>query len=253
VAEGKMPEGTERNSTPGQSSFATTHWSVVLAAGDVSSPDYTRALSTLCRTYWYPLYVYLRRWGCDRERAEDYTQAFFAGLLERQSIGEADPKRGKFRSFLLASLKHFLADEWDRSQAQKRGGERKVLSLDIEDGETRYSREPVDNLSPEKLFERYWALEVLKEAMARLKAEYATANKIELFDYLKTYLTGEQDSIPYRDAADRLSMTEGAVKVAAHRLRQHYAEFVREQIAQTVTTPEQIEEEICELYAALAD
>ena len=253
MPEGKMPEGTERNSTPGQSSFATTHWSVVLAAGDISSPDYTRALSTLCRAYWYPLYVYLRRWGCDRERAEDYTQAFFASLLERQSIGDADPKRGKFRSFLLASLKHFLADEWDRSQAQKRGGERKVLSLDIEDGETRYSREPVDNLSPEKLFERYWALEVLNQAMARLKAEYVTANKIELFNYLKTYLTAQLDSIPYRDAADRLHTTEGAVKVAAHRLRQRYAELVREQIAQTVTTPEQIEEEICELYAALAD
>ena len=253
MSEGKMPEGTERNSTPGQSSFATTHWSVVLAAGDISSPDYTRALSTLCQTYWYPLYVYLRRWGCDREQAEDYTQDFFASLLERQGIGKADPKQGKFRSFLLASLKHFLADEWDRSQAQKRGGGKKVFSLDIEDGETRYHCEPADNLSPEKLFERYWALEVLKQAMSRLKAEYVTANKIELFNYLKTYLTAGQDSIPYRDAADRLNMTEGAVKIAAHRLRQRYGEFVREQIAQTVTTPEQIEEEICELYAALAN
>jgi RNA polymerase sigma-70 factor (ECF subfamily) len=252
VSEGKMPEGTERNSTPGQSSFATTHWSVVLAAGNQSSPDYTRALSTLCRTYWYPLYVYLRRWGCDREQAEDYTQGFFAGLLERQGIGKADPKQGKFRSFLLASLKNFLADEWDRSQAQKRGGERKVFSLDIEDGETRYSREPVDDLSPEKLFERYWALEVLKQAMARLKAEYGTANKIELFNYLKTYLTAGQDSIPYRDAADRLNMTEGAVRVAVHRLRQRYRELVRQEIAQTVTSPDQVDEEINELFAALA-
>ena len=252
MPEGKMPEGTERNSTPGQSSFATTHWSIVLAAGNQSSPDYTRALSTLCQTYWYPLYVYLRRWGCDREEAEDYTQGFFASLLERQGIGKADPKQGKFRSFLLASLKHFLADEWDRLQTQKRGGERKAFSLDIEDGETRYSREPADNLSPEKLFERYWALEVLKQAMARLKAEYVTANKIELFNYLKTYLTAEKDSIPYRDVAARLNMTEGAVRVAVHRLRQRYGELVREEIAQTVTTPEQIEEEICELYAALA-
>jgi len=248
-----MSDREQRNSTQGESRFTTTHWSMVLAAGNISSPDYTRALSTLCQTYWYPLYAYLRRWGCDREQAEDYTQAFFASLLERQGIGKADPKQGKFRSFLLASLKHFLADEWDRSQAQKRGGERKVLSLDIEDGETRYSREPANNLLPEKLFERYWALEVLKQAMARLKAEYVTANKIELFDYLKTYLTAEQDSIPYRDAAARLNMTEGAVRVTVHRLRQRYGEFVREQIAQTVTTPEQIEEEICELYAALAD
>lgn len=247
-----MPEGTERNSTPGQSSFATTHWSIVLAAGNQSSPDYTRALSTLCQTYWYPLYVYLRRWGCDREKAEDYTQGFFASLLERQGIEKADPKQGKFRSFLLASLRHFLADEWDRTQAQKRSGERKFLSLDIEDGETRYSREPVDDLTPEKIFERYWALEVLKQAMARLKAEYVTANKTELFNYLKTYLSAEQDSIPYRDAADRLNMTEGAVRVAVHRLRHRYSELVRQEIAQTVTTPEQIEEEICELYAALA-
>ncbi|MCX5637546.1 MAG: sigma-70 family RNA polymerase sigma factor, partial [Planctomycetota bacterium] len=165
----------------------------------------------------------------------------------------ADSKQGKFRSFLLASLKNFLADEWDRSQAQKRGGGKKVFSLGIEDGETRYRCEPADNLSPEKLFERYWALEVLKQAMSRLKAEYIAMNKQQLFDYLKTYLAAEQDSIPYRDAAAKLDMTEGAVKVAAHRLRQHYGELVREEIAQTVTTPEQIEEEICELYAALAD
>ena len=226
---------------------------MVLAGGNQSSPDYTRALSTLCQTYWYPLYVYLRRWGCDREQAEDYTQGFFASLLERQGIGKADPKQGKFRSFLLASLKNFLADEWDRSQAQKRGGGKKVFSLGIEDGETRYRCEPADNLSPEKLFERYWALEVLKQAMTRLKAEYIAAGKQQLFDYLKTYLAAEQDSIPYRDAAAKLDMTEGAVRVAVHRLRQRYGELVREEIAQTVTTPEQIEEEICELYAALAD
>jgi len=248
-----MSDREQRNSTQGESRFTTTHWSMVLAGGNQSSPDYTRALSTLCQTYWYPLYVYLRRWGCDREQAEDYTQGFFASLLERQGIGKADPKQGKFRSFLLASLKNFLADEWDRSQAQKRGGGKKVFSLGIEDGETRYRCEPADNLSPEKLFERYWALEVLKQAMTRLKAEYIAAGKQQLFDYLKTYLAAEQDSIPYRDAAAKLDMTEGAVRVAVHRLRQRYGELVREEIAQTVTTPEQIEEEICELYAALAD
>jgi RNA polymerase sigma-70 factor (ECF subfamily) len=226
---------------------------MVLAAGNLSSPDYQKALSALCETYWFPIYVYLRRQGYDYHRAGDYTQAFFASLLERQSIGRADPKQGKFRSFLLASLKNFLADEWDRSQAQKRGGERKVFSLDIEDGETRYSREPVDDLTPEKLFERYWALEVLKQAMTRLKAEYGTANKIELFNYLKTYLTAGQDSIPYRDAADRLHTTEGAVRVAVHRLRQRYRELVRQEIAQTVTSPDQVDEEINELFAALSD
>jgi RNA polymerase sigma-70 factor (ECF subfamily) len=253
VPEGKMLEGTERNSTPGQSSFATTHWSIVLAAGNQSSPDYTRALSTLCQTYWYPLYAYLRRWGCDRQQAEDYTQSFFASLIERQAVGEADPKRGKFRSFLLSSLKHFLADEWDRTQAQKRGGDIKILSLDIDDGETRYGCEPVDELTPEKLFERHWAQTVLKQAMTRLKAEYVTAGKQQLFDHLKTCLTAEQGSISYSNIAVKLDMTEGAVKVAVHRLRHRYAEFVREQIAQTVATPEQIDEEINELYAALAD
>ena len=248
-----MSDSKQTNSTQRESSFATTHWSVILAAGNQSSPDYTRALSALCWTYWYPLYAYLRRRGYYRHQAEDYTQSFFAGLLERQSIRKADPKQGKFRSFLLASLKNFLADEYDRVKAQKRGGGIKVYSLDIEDAETRYSREPVDDLTPEKLFERYWALEVLKQAMARLKAEYVTANKIELFNYLKTYLTAQQDSIPYRDAADRLNMTEGAVRVAVHRLKQRYRELVRQEIAQTVTSPDQVDEEINELFAALAD
>ncbi len=248
-----MSDRKQRNSTQGESRFTTTHWSVVLTAGNQSSPDYTRALSALCQTYWYPLYAYLRRWGCDREQAEDYTQGFFASLMERQSIGEADPKRGKFRSFLLVSLKHFLSDQFDRTEAQKRGSGKKVLSLDIEDGETRYHCEPADNLSPEKLFERYWALEVLKQAMTRLKDEFATANKQHLFDHLKTYLTAEQDSIPYCSVAAKLDMTEGAVRVAVHRLRQRYHELVRQEIAQTVATPEQIDEEINELYAALAD
>ena len=238
---------------PGESKFATTHWSVILAAGNQSSPDYTRALSTLCETYWLPLYAYLRRRGYNRQQAEDYTQSFFASLLERQGVGKADPEKGKFRSFLLASLKHFLADEWDRAKAQKRGGGRKALSLDIEDGETRYSREPVDALSPEKLFERYWAQTILKLAMARLKAEYVNADNQQLFEHLKAYLTMEQGSMCYHSRAARLNMTEGAVKVAAYRLRQRYGELVRDQIAQTVTTTEQIEDEIRELYSALAD
>jgi RNA polymerase sigma-70 factor (ECF subfamily) len=248
-----MSNRKQGNSTPGQSMFATTHWSVILAAGNQSSPDYTRALSTLCETYWFPLYAYLRRRGYNRQQAEDYTQSFFASLLERQSIGKADPEKGKFRSFLLASLKHFLADEYDRTEAQKRGGGRKSLSLDIEDGETRYSREPVDTLSPEKLFERYWAQMVLKQAMARLKAEYVNADKQQLFEHLKAYLTMEPGSMSYHSVAARLNMTEGAVKVAVYRLRQRYGELVREEIAQTVTTTEQIEDEIRELYSALAD
>jgi RNA polymerase sigma factor (sigma-70 family) len=248
-----MSDRKQRNSTLGEFKFTTTHWSVVLSAGNQLSPEYQQALATLCQIYWYPLYAYLRRWGCDRQQAEDYTQSFFASLIERQAVGEADPKRGKFRSFLLSSLKHFLADEWDRTQAQKRGGDIKILSLDIDDGETRYGCEPVDELTPEKLFERHWAQTVLKQAMTRLKAEYVTAGKQQLFDHLKTCLTAEQGSISYSNIAVKLDMTEGAVKVAVHRLRQRYGELVRQEIAQTVTTMEQIEEEIRDLFAALSD
>ncbi len=232
-----------------QPGFATTHWSMVLAAGNQASPDYTRALSALCETYWYPLYAYLRRRGYDKQQAEDYTQGFFAALLERQGLGKADPKLGKFRSFLLASLKNFLADEWGHEQAQKRGGGIKVSSLDFDDGDTRYSREPADDLSAEKLFERSWAQAILAQALTKLKAEFAAEGKQDLFEQLKTYLTA-QDA-PYHAAA-ALNMTEGAVRVAVHRLRRRYGELVRQEIAQTVSTAEQIDEEMNALYAALA-
>lgn len=238
------------DSKHGQSGFATTHWSVVLAAGNQASPDYTRALSALCETYWYPLYAYLRRRGYDRQQAEDYTQDFFAALLERQGLGKADPRLGKFRSFLLASLKNYLADEWGRKQAQKRGGGIKVSSLDFDDGDTRYGREPADDLSAEKLFERSWAQAILAQALARLKAEFTTEGKEDLFEHLKTYLTAQEG--PYRDTAAAMNMTEGAVKVAVHRLRRRYGELVRNEIAQTVANPEQIEEEMNDLYAALS-
>ena len=240
------------DSMHGQPGFATTHWSVVLAAGDPSSPNYTRALSALCETYWYPLYAYLRRRGCDRQQAEDYTQDLFAALLERQGLGKADPQQGKFRSFLLTSLRNFLADDWGRQRARKRGGDVKVYALDIDDGEMRYRREPVDSLSPEKLFERSWARAVLQRAMTRLKAELVAAKKQHLLDHLKGYLAAERDTMPYRDAAAALGMTENAVKVAVHRLRHRYGELVREEIAQTVATAEQVEEELSALYAALA-
>lgn len=240
------------SSTPGTSRFATTHWSMILAAGRPESPGYRQALQTLCQTYWFPLYAYLRRRGYDRHQAEDSTQAFFASLLERQGIGRADPKQGKFRSFLLTSLKNFLADEWDRAQAQKRGGDIKVFSLNIQDAETWYSAEPADDLSPEKLFEKSWALTVLKQAMAQLKAEFVAANKQQLFDHLKAYLTAEPGSVPYRQVAAKLDMTEGAVKVSVHRLRQRYRELVRQQIAQTVSTADEVDAEIRDLFAALA-
>jgi len=248
-----MSNEIPKHSTPsGAGRFATTHWSIIIAASDSASSQHEPALSTLCQTYWFPLYVYLRRRGYDNHQAEDYTQGFFAGILERKGLQKADPKFGKFRSFLLASLKNFLADEWDRDRAQKRGGDRKVLSLDFNAAASRYAQEPEHKLSPEKLFERSWALTVLCRAMDRLKAESTVSNKQQLFDCLKIYLTAEKDAVPYKDVADKLNMTKGAVKVTVHRLRRRYRELVRDEIAQTVTTEAQIDEEIRDLFAALA-
>jgi RNA polymerase sigma-70 factor (ECF subfamily) len=248
-----MSDTKRTNSTGADAGrFATTHWSVILAAADSSSPQHEPALSTLCQAYWFPLYAYLRRRGYDTHQAEDYTQGFFAGILERQGLRRADPKYGKFRSFLLASLKNFLSDEWDRSRAQKRGGDKKILSLDLDTAESRYAREPAHRLSAEKLFERSWALTVLKQAMDRLKAESTTPDKQRLFDRLKVYITAERDAAAYRQVGAELDMTEGAVKVAVHRLRRRYRELVRDEIAQTVTTEAQVDEEIRDLFAALA-
>ena len=223
-----------------------------MAAGDSAAALHEPALGTLCQTYWFPLYAYLRRRGYDTHQAEDYTQGFFAGILERKGLRRADPKYGKFRSFLLVSLKNFLADEWDRSQTQKRGGDKKVLSLDFDAAASRYDREPVHHLSPEKLFEKSWAMTVLTRAMDRLKAESAASDKKRLFDCLKVHLTVEKDAGSYRHVAAKLDMTEGAVKVAVHRLRRRYRELVRDEIAQTVTTEAQVDEEIRDLFAALA-
>jgi RNA polymerase sigma-70 factor (ECF subfamily) len=206
----------------------------------------------LCRTYWFPLYAYLRRHGYDTHQAEDHTQAFLAGLLEKHGLRLAEPKRGRFRSFLLAALKHFLANEHARAGAQKRGGGRKALSLDCENAEAQYALEPRDELSPEKLFERSWALTVLDRAMARLAAEAAASNKQQQFDRLKTYLTAGKDAVAYHKVAAELQMSEGAVKVAVHRLRRRYRELLRDEIAQTVATQDQIDEEIRHLFSALA-
>ena len=248
-----MPDYPSTNSArSGAGRFATTHWSVVLSAGQPDSTRYQQALETLCRTYWFPLYAYLRRHGFDAQKAEDHIQAFLTCLLEKRGLRLADPKRGRFRSFLLTALKHFLANEHARAQAQKRGGGRKILSLDIENAENRYVREPRDELSPEKLFERSWALAVLDRTMAQLQAEAADAKKQKHFDCLKIYLTAEQNAIPYNEVAAMLNMTEGAVKVAVHRLRRRYRDLLRDEIAQTVTSEEQINEEIRDLFAALA-
>ena len=248
-----MPDKLRRNSnSTGRPRFATTHWSVVLAAGKSSSAQQKQALETLCQSYWFPLYAFLRRRGYNTHQAEDYTQGFFADILEKHDLRAADPERGRFRSFLLATLKHFLSDERDRVQAQKRGGGRRLLSLDFQEAESQYHLEPADRLSPERLFEKSWALTVLEKTMVSLRADSTRKGKEDVFDHLKVYLTTEKDEIPYRDMAEKLKMSEGSVRIAVHRLRRQYRKLLRDEIAQTVATEDQIDEEIEQLFAALA-
>ena len=231
--------------------FATTHWSVVLAAGRSDVPQARAALEQLCQTYWYPLYAYVRRRGYAPADAEDLTQQFFAWLLERDWLGRADPQRGRFRSFLLTSISHFLANEWDKARAQKRGGGR-VVSLQRDEAETRCTREPVDHLSPEQSFEWRWALALLEQVMNRLSAEFAREGRADLFEALKPCLLGERTAQPYAALATKLAMTEGSVKVAVHRLRQRYRQLLRDEIAGTVEKPEEVEEEMRHLFSVLA-
>ena len=231
--------------------FATTHWSVVLAAGGSDVPQARDALEKLCRAYWYPLYAYVRRRGYSPADAEDLTQAFFAWLLERDWLGRADQQRGRFRSFLLTSLGNFLANEWDKARAQKRGGGR-VVPLQRDEAETRCAREPVDHLTPEQSFEWRWALTLLDQVMNRLSAEFARDGKEALFEALKPCLLGERTAQPYAALASTLAMTEGSVKVSVYRLRQRYRQLLRDEIANTVAKPEEVEEEMCHLFAVLA-
>jgi RNA polymerase sigma-70 factor (ECF subfamily) len=230
--------------------FATTHWSLVLALGAQDSRESREALETLCRLYWYPLYAYLRRQGHNPPEAEDLTQGFFVCLLERDALAAADPQRGRFRSFLLASLKHFVADQRDRDRAQKRGGGKGSMPLDIRGAEGRYCLEPADNLTAEKVFERRWAQTMLEMVLADLRRQYARDGKERTFERLKGFLRGTTAKGSYSQVGAELDMTEAAVRVAVHRLRRRYRKLVREQIAQTVASPEDVEDEIRHLFAA---
>jgi len=233
--------------------FTTTHWSVVLQAGDQDSPQSTEALETLCRAYWYPLYAYVRRNGQSPHNAQDLTQEFFARVLERKYFQLADRKRGRFRSFLLTSLKHFLIDEWNKANREKRGGGRQIISLDAEATETRFRAEPADNRTPDKAFERQWAMAVLNRVLDQLQAEFAATGRGPLFEELKSSLTGEENENSYAEIGRRLGMTEGNLKVTVHRLRRRYREVLRKEISMTVTDPELVDVEIRELFAALND
>jgi RNA polymerase sigma-70 factor (ECF subfamily) len=237
---------------PPRDIFATTRWTVVLAAGNRSMPAADVALEELCRTYWYPLYAYVRRHGHSREDAEDLTQSFFARFLQKNYLEKLRSEHGKFRAFLIASLKHFLANEWDRSQRQKRGGGVPTLSLDWQDADARYQIDPADNLSPDKLYDRAWAVTLLERVISRLREEHAADGKALLFDRLKPFLMLGHGEIPYAQAAAGLAVTEGAARVAVHRLRRRYRELLREEIGQTLSDPAQMEEEMRALFCAFA-
>lgn len=240
---------SDNPAAPGR--FATTRWSVVLGAGGrISRVDARAALEELCQTYWPPLYAYLRRHGCSPAEAEDTVQGFFALLLERDDLAGVHPDRGRFRSFLLASLKHFLSNQRDRERAVKRGGGRRPIPLDVSSVERCYTHEPTETRTPEAVFDRSWALTLLQRVQTQLRDAYRDAGKAQRFDVLSPYLTGEPTSA-YRDAAQRLEVSEGAVKVAVHRLRQDFREMLRSEIAQTVASAEEIEDEIRDLFEVL--
>jgi DNA-directed RNA polymerase specialized sigma24 family protein len=234
----------------GPDSFATTHWSVVLAAGRRGSPQSEAALAALCQAYWFPLYAYVRRVGHSVNDAQDLTQDFFARLLEKQYLATADPQRGKFRCFLLTSLKHFLANAGDRAKARKRGGGVRHLSLNLECGESRVQLEPSHDLTPEWLFERHWVLTLLHLVMGRLQAEYESSGKAEQFERLKGALTGSGERLPYAVLAAELGISEEAARQAASRLRKRYRELLREEVAQTLAETGDVDEEIRNLFAA---
>ncbi len=241
------------NSGPGREVFATTDWSAVVEAGQIHSPRAFEAMTQLCRTYWYPLYAYVRRKGYPAPDAQDLTQEFFSRLLGTNYLGAADRQKGKFRSFLLGTLEHFLAKEWRRAHAEKRGGGRAAFSLDERDAENRYLREPAHELTPPKTFDRRWATTLLAQAMARLREECRASKKGELFDCVQALLSGDSAGASYAEMGRSLNMTEGALKVAVHRLRQRFGELVRAEIARTVSGPAEVDQELQYLLAALRE
>ena len=237
----------------GPNHFATTRWTLVAAAGRDATPEARKALGELCRLYWYPLYAFVRRRGYDADEALDLTQGFLTRLIEKNDLADADPGRGRFRSWLLASVKHYLANEWDRATAAKRGGGVKVFSINIDpdDAEGRYRHEPSHSLTPERIFDRRWALTTLEQALDDLRRECAEEGKTELFEALRPSLTGEALDESYQAFADKLGTSQGAIKVAAHRLRRRYRDLLRAEIAQTVEKPEDVDDEIRDLFAAV--
>lgn len=234
-----------------RSNFAATRWTLVLSAARSSqTPGAALAMAELCHIYWYPLYAFIRRRGHSAHDAEDLTQAFFTRLLDKHFLAAADREAGRFRTFLLMTAKRFLANEHEATQAKKRGGGRKFVPLDGLEPEARYHLEPVDTLTPERLFEQQWAITLLDQVLARLRDDMTTQGKVEMFNSLKDHLAGGREE-SYAATAARLGMSEGAVKVAVHRLRRRYRELLRQEIEHTVTSPEDVDDEIRYLFTCL--
>lgn len=244
-----MPAPPDNNAR--RATFVTTRWSVVLRAGASGSPSAESALATLCEAYWFPIYAHVRRRGNDPEAARDLTQGFFAELIERETIARADPDRGKFRSFLLKSVDRFIQHAHRDARALKRGGGREIISLDAQEAEARLALEPVDERSPDREFDRRWALATLERARQRLRSELAGAGKADLYYALHPHLFGDLEAVPYSDIARRMSVSLIAVKSAAFRLRKRFGELLREEVAQTLADASNVTEEVRHLIAAL--
>ncbi len=238
--------------SPSAARFPTTHWGLVVAAGDRATPEAREALAGLCRDYWYPLYAFVRRKGCGPDEAADVVQGYFVRLLEGGVLGAADPVKGRFRGFLMADCSYFLAHRRARASAGKRGGGRVPIPIDALEAEGRFGREPSHDLTPERLFERAWAVTLLRGVLDRLGDEYRGDGRGPTFDAIKFVLTDGPGAVPYAAIADRLVTTEGAVQAAVHRLRRRYAALLRERIAATVGDPAGVEDEIRDLFEALA-
>jgi RNA polymerase sigma factor (sigma-70 family) len=251
---GHQMTGSDKREPPRRpDGFPDTMWSEVVAAGENSTPRSRQALERLCSSYWRPLYAYVRRDGHDREEAEDLTQAFFTRLLDKNYLSDYRRERGRFRSFLLACLKHFLANEREWASARKRGGGKPVLPLefDVSDAESEILREPPDDRTPEVIYEHQWAMSVVARVQIRIEREFERAGKAKQFEYLRGFVSGDDSGLPYREIAAKLGATEGALKVAVHRLRRRFRELLRDEISQTVLAPEEIQEEIGFLMSVL--
>ena len=249
-----MTEGEQQGvgARVGGTEFTTTHWSVVLAAAEQESPQAAEALEKLCRTYWYPLYAFVRRQGYSPPDTEDLLQGFFARFLEKHYLEDVDQGKGRFRSFLLGALNHYLANEWDKAKTVKRGGRVEFVSLEGEAAESRYWEEPASELTPERLYEQRWACVLLERVMARLQQDFDAAGQGPLFETLKGFLLGESRSASYADLAAQQGLSAGALKMKVQRLRQRYQRLLRDEIAHTVARPEEVEDEIRYLFGVVS-